>query len=115
MGMMFTADSTVQLRALKEFLVNHRGVGLASSDLFFNEFSPSPDELMKMPLRMGMILHATLLNGIFLYAMPFEPAEDGEMAQEFETLNLEGIPASLPKGKCEWLLSGRIRYTIVLP
>lgn len=114
-SMMFTADIMIQLRALKDFLMNHRGIGLSTSDLFFKDFSPSQDELIKMPLCMGMIFHATLFHGIFLFATPIEPAEEGEAAEEFEKWNLQGLPQSLPKGKCEWLLMGRIRYTIVLP
>jgi hypothetical protein len=109
---MFTGNKQQELQTLKTFLKRNRPNH--SHELFFKDVAPDPNELLHMPLRMGMICHTTVL-GLYVFAVPLEPlsAEASvEEKQQFEKWNvMAGVPASLSRdGK--WLLTGRIRYTI---
>lgn len=131
------------LQALKTFLTTTTTSSAdTKEELFFKEERPVPEELLKMPLLMGMVFHSTLLDSVFLFATPLAPpsledvprffpkppAADEEDAagapppllgdedskkREFEEWSVAGIPPSLPHGHpYDWLITGRIRYTI---
>lgn len=130
-----------RLQELKTFLTTRSAD--TKEGLFFKEERPVPEELLKMPLLMGMVFHSTLLDSVFLFATPLAPpspeeeddvhrffpkppgdgaagaaplllvGDEDSKKREFEEWSVAGIPPSLPRGHpYDWLITGRIRYTI---
>jgi hypothetical protein len=110
-----------QLEALKHFL--RRGT---ASELFFKDTRAEADDLLRATLRMGMILHSTVLHGVYLFVewrrgsgngtKEVEEAEEQEEdtggPKQQDTSEGEAIPNSLPGEPCVWLSMGRMRYTV---
>lgn len=110
------SDRQAKLKELKNFL-NNQGQNCLSK-LFFSNLRPAPEELLQMPVHMGMVLHSSVLHGVYLFVEGVNhnnKKTDTSSSSSSTKQNhnaFRPIPDSLHRGKCKWLSIGRLRYTL---
>ena len=93
---------TQDLNQLNTFMTNKPPA--LKTQLFFTQAAPPESKQVQVAMQMGMVFSAIFSQGLMLFIQPSEENKEW----------MADLPLSLPQDGCKWLLTGRIRYTIIM-